>query len=185
MSTAVFEGTRLHGATVRLVRDDITELDVDAFVFYASHDLILGSGHGTAISVRGGPSIQKELKALAPLETGQAAVTGAGNLKAKHIVHAVGPRFREPDLERKLRSTMDETLRCARRVGARSLALPAMGAGYYGIPTALCARVMLQALDDHLRSDDALEEVVVSVLDTPQWEAFRAALEALDGGKAR
>ena len=60
-----------------------------------------------------------------------------------------------------------------------------MGAGYYGIPTALCARVMLEALDSHLRGDHALEQVVISVLDTPQWEAFRAALGALEGGEAR
>ena len=74
-------------SVVRLIRDDITDIEVDAFVYYAQHDLVLGSGFGGAIAVRGGPSVQKELDELDPLETGNAIVSGAGNLKAEHIIH--------------------------------------------------------------------------------------------------
>ena len=117
-------------ARVRLIRGDITELDVDAFVFYAQPDLALGSGFGTAISVRGGPSIQKELDELGPVETGQAVVTGAGKLKADFIVHAVGPRFQEEDTEGKLRTTVLNSLKAAEEKGVKRIALPAMGAGF-------------------------------------------------------
>lgn len=164
---------------VRLVRGDITELDVDAFVFYAQPDLALGSGFGGAIAARGGPSVQKELEGLAlagPLPTGVAVATGAGKLKARHIIHAVGPRFREPGIEEKLRRTVVRCLEKAVEVGARSLAFPAMGCGYYGIPPAVSARIMNEALRDGLDEDSTLEDVVVCVFDTPQYRAFETAL---------
>ena len=102
MADAVAERVRIGSTTVRLIRGDISALeDVDAFVFYAQEDLALGSGFGTAITVRGGPTIQKELEGLAPVQTAGAVVSEAGNLKAKHIVHAVGPRFNEDDMEGK------------------------------------------------------------------------------------
>ena len=168
------------GSHVHLVRDDITDLDVDAFVLYATSDLALGSGFGTAISIRGGPAIQKELADLAPVATGDAVVSGAGKLKADHIVHAVGPKFQEEDTEIKLRTTMLNALRQAESKSVRRIAFPAMGAGYYGIPPDLCARVMLDALQEYLKGETGLEEVIICVLDTPQHDAFRARLDALD-----
>jgi O-acetyl-ADP-ribose deacetylase (regulator of RNase III) len=185
MVTAAFEGTRLHDATVRLTRDDITLLDVDAFVFYASHDLVLGTGYGTAISARGGPTIQKELQPLAPLETGQVVATGAGDLTAKHILHAVGPRFQEPELEEKLLRTMVNTLALAESLGVRRLAFPPMGAGFYGIPPELCARVMLESLERHLAGETRIEDVIVCVLDARQYQSFGAALDRVAGNPVR
>jgi O-acetyl-ADP-ribose deacetylase (regulator of RNase III) len=165
-------------AVVRLIRGDITQLDVEAFVFYAQHDLALGSGIGGAIAVRGGPSVQKELSALGPLKTGEAVVTGAGNLPADYIIHAVGPRFQEKQVEEKLRITVRAVLDLAEERGLKRIALPAMGAGYYGIPPAVSARVMLEAIGGHLERAASLEEIVVCLLDTPQLEAFQAALAA-------
>ena len=81
---------RLNGAVVRVVQGDITDLEVEAFVYDARPDLVLGSGYGGAIAQRGGPAIQAELKTKGPLEVGQATVSGAGNLKAKHIVDLKG-----------------------------------------------------------------------------------------------
>jgi O-acetyl-ADP-ribose deacetylase (regulator of RNase III) len=100
MAQAVMEETGVGRAVIRLVKGDITEQDVEAFVFYARPDLTLGSGVGTAISVRGGPTIQKELADLGPIAVGHAVVTGAGNLRAQWIIHAVGPRF-QADLDRR------------------------------------------------------------------------------------
>jgi O-acetyl-ADP-ribose deacetylase (regulator of RNase III) len=178
MAQAVFEAARINRTAVRLVRDDITDLDIEAFVFYAQTDLALGSGFGNAITVRGGPTIQKELDRLAPVETGEAVVSNAGGLKASYIVHAVGPKFQEADTETKLHTTMLSALRAAEAKGIKRIAFPAMGAGYYGIPPQVCAAVMLRALEEHLDQEAAIDEVIICVFDTPQWNAFHHALTA-------
>jgi O-acetyl-ADP-ribose deacetylase (regulator of RNase III) len=154
---------------------------VDAFVFYAQADLALGSGFGGAISVRGGPSIQKELAELAkdgPTPTGEVVVTQAGKLKARYILHAVGPRFLEADTEEKLRRTMLRCLERAEAMGVKRLAFPAMGYGYYGVPAPVSARVMLEAVEGFLDRASSLHEVVICVYDTPQFTAFETALAA-------
>ena len=87
------------GTVVHLNRDDITEAEVDGFVFYAQNDLGLGSGFGGMIAVRGGASIQKELDEMSPVGDLEVIVSGAGKLNAEHILHAVGPKFREDDIE--------------------------------------------------------------------------------------
>jgi O-acetyl-ADP-ribose deacetylase (regulator of RNase III) len=162
MAHAVLEETTVNRGVIRLVQGDITELDVDAFVFYARPDLALGSGFGTAIAARGGDAV----------------VTGAGNLRAAWIIHAVGPRFQEDDTEAKLRATVLRALRLAEEKGIARMALPAMGAGYYGIPNDACARVMLETIRTYLAAPTGITEVVVCVLDTPQFASFEARLGA-------
>jgi len=179
MPVAEMEGTRINQSVVRLIRDDITDLEVEAFVLYAQRDLALGSGFGGAIAMRGGPSVQKELDEMAPIETGEAVVSGAGKLKAEYIIHAVGPRFQEEDTEKKLRDTMLASLRRAEEKGIKSLAFPAMGAGYHGVAPAVSARVMLESLREHLGGDSALAEVTICVFDTPQFDSFQSALADL------
>ena len=95
---------------LRLMRGDITLLEVDAFVFDVEPDMKLGSGFGGAIQRRGGIVIQKEMDAIGTLPVGQAAVTQAGILKAEHIIHVNGPKFREEDEEGKLRSATRNAL---------------------------------------------------------------------------
>ncbi|MDH5197798.1 MAG: macro domain-containing protein [Gemmatimonadota bacterium] len=180
MPQAVVQQTTTSQVGIRIVRGDITELDVDAFVLYANPDLTLGSGFGTVISVRGGPDVQKELAGFGPVAVGEVVVTGAGDLRARHIIHAVGPRFQEADTLAKLRTTVRNVLRCAEERGIARLALPAMGAGYHGIPNDVCARVMLETIQDHLAGPTGLTEVVLCVLDTPQFTSFEGRLAALE-----
>jgi O-acetyl-ADP-ribose deacetylase len=180
MPVAVSEPIRLSRTAVRLVRGDITQLDVDAFVFYARPDLALGTGFGTAIAQRGGPSVQKELNELGPLQTGQAVVTGAGKLNARHIVHAVGPRFNEPDTEGKLRATVLNALKAAEEKDVRRLALPAMGAGFYAVPLDQCARVMIEAIAAYLNGPTKIEEVVLCVMDQREFAPFASGLALLN-----
>jgi len=179
MTVAVAERKRINRTDIQLIRVDITELEVDAFVFYARSDLALGSGFGTAIALRGGPNIQKELASLAPVPTGSAVVSSAGGLKAKHIIHAVGPKFQEPDSEAKLRATVLSVLQQVEEHGFRRIALPAMGVGFYGIPLDVSARVTLAALTDHLRGSTGLDEVVLCVLDGREYVPFQTALAAI------
>lgn len=177
MANEVAEGIQINQSVVRLIKDDVTDLDVDAFVFYAQSDLALGTGFGGAISVRGGPSIQKELNELAPVAFGEAVVSAAGELKAQHIIHAVGPKFQEEDTEGKLRTTVLNSLGRAEEAEVERLAFPAMGAGYYGIAPDVCARVMLEAIEGYLEGETGIKEVVICVFDTRQYNAFKAQIE--------
>ena len=164
---------------ITIVVDDITTLEVDAFVFYASPDLQLGAGFGSAISMRGGPAIQEELKKFGAVETGAAVTTSGGELKAKFIVHAVGPHFQEADEDGKLRQAALAALRCAEEKGIRRLAFPPMCYGFYGFPLDKCARILFEALREHLGGKSALQEVVICLKDTREVPAFDAQLQKL------
>jgi O-acetyl-ADP-ribose deacetylase (regulator of RNase III) len=179
MPEAVDQGVKIGRGSLRLIRDDITELEVDAFVFYAEPNLTLGSGFGTAISVRGGASIQKELNELGPLETTQVVVSGAGKLKAEFIVHSVGPRFQEEDTEGKLRTTVLNSLKAAEEKGVKRIAFPAMGAGFYGVPLDVCARVMIDAIKSYLEGETEIQEVAICVSDTREVPPFESQMASL------
>jgi O-acetyl-ADP-ribose deacetylase len=179
MEQTVSQQVQIHRSILRLVRGDLTALEVDAVVFYARPDLALGSGFGTAISVRGGAAVQKELKGLGPVAVGQAVVTGAGNLKAKYLVHAVGPRFQEVDTEAKLRATVLSALEAAEAKDVKRIALPPMGAGFYGVSLELCARVMIEAIQSYLEGETNIEEVLLCVMDQREQKPFEARLATL------
>jgi O-acetyl-ADP-ribose deacetylase (regulator of RNase III) len=179
MPEAVSDAVQINQSKVRIVKDDITDLEVDAFVFYAIEDLTIGSGFGTAISVRGGPTIEKELKELAPVSMGEAVITAAGKMKAKHIIHAVGPRFQEEDTEGKLRTAMVNSLKKADENGIERLAFPAMGAGFYGVPLDLCIKVMLKTIKSHLEGETGIKEVIISVFDSIWFKTFQTQLAKL------
>ena len=170
---------KLGNATVHVEKEDITLLEVDAFVYYAAHDLKLGTGMGGAIAMRGGPSIQKELDAIGKAETTQAVMTGAGELKANQIIHAVGPRFQEPETESKLVATMQAVLKLAEEKNVESLALPAMGCGFYGIPLDVSARIMLDEIKQHLTRTSKLKEVRIALIDNRERKPFADRLAAL------
>jgi len=162
---------------LRLVRGDITELDVGAFVYDITEDLKLGSGFGAAIQQRGGIVIQKELDEIGHLPTGEAVVTQAGILKADWIIYTNGPKFREPDEEDKLRKAIESALARAEEKGVQKLAIPPIGTGLYQVPMDLCARVTVDAVDRHLHNSTNLEEVLLVAPDEREFKPFRAAVE--------
>ncbi len=166
-------------ARVIVTRGDITDLPVDGFVYHARPDLVLGSGYGTAIAVRGGPAIQTELRKIGSASVGEAVVTGAGNLKAKFIIHAVGPRFQEEDIETKLRITTVSALKRATERGIRRLAFPALGSGFYGVPLDVGARVVASAVVEYLGEHADIEEVTFCLVDSRECRAYEAQLKAL------
>jgi len=165
--------SKIKNTNVRLETGDLTAMEIEGIVFYASHDLVLGSGFGSAIAARGGASIQEELKEFGTLETGEAVVTAAGKLNSDFIVHAVGPRFQEFDAESKLKTTMENALKAAEKKGIRKLAFPPMGAGFYGIALDTCAAVMLESLQTYLSDTSSLEEIIICVLDNREYDAFK------------
>jgi O-acetyl-ADP-ribose deacetylase (regulator of RNase III) len=162
---------------VRLVRGDITDLDVEAFVFDITADLKLGSGYGGAIFGRGGKAIQDELAKLGTLATGDAVVTSAGAMKAQYIVHTNGPKFKEPDEEGKLRQAIESSLRIANEKGMRRLAIPPIGTGLYQVPVDLCARVTVDTVTEHLTNGSSLDEVLIVVRDSREYAPFKAKFE--------
>ncbi len=179
MPASLAEGKTVNKTVVRAIRGDITLLEVDAFVHYARPDLQLGSGYGNILAVRGGPTIQKELQAHGSCATGEAVVTGGGTLKTGKIIHAVGPRFLETDMEGKLRATMRAALRRAEELKIGKLAFPPMGAGFYGVPLDLCIRVMLEEIKTHLAGETVLREVILCAVDSRETKPFQAGIEKL------
>jgi O-acetyl-ADP-ribose deacetylase (regulator of RNase III) len=167
---------KVNQIAMRIRKDDITTLEVDAFVYYARPDLSLGAGFGGAIATRGGPKIQEELKKIGAVNPTEAVISTGGNLKAKYIIHAVGPRFQEENQEEKLRVTVLNVLRRAEENKIRSLAFPAMGAGFYGIPLDLCARITLGTVKEYLKNETGLKEVIFCLADAREYRAFQEEL---------
>ena len=165
------------GKVVRLIRADITELDVEAFVFDIDSDMKLGAGFGSAIQRRGGIVIQKELDQIGDCPTGEAVVTQAGILKAEYIIHVNGPKFREVDEEGKLRSATKNALRRADEKGVKRLAIPPIGTGLYQVPMDLCVRVMVDTVSRHLANSTTLEEVLIVTMDEREYKPFQQAIE--------
>ena len=164
---------KVNRAVIRLLKDDLTAMDVDAFVFYAREDLELGSGYGNAIQQRSGVVVKKELETFGgSIEMGDAVITGAGALKARHIIHACGPKFFEPDLEAKLRKCVQSALRVADEAKLKTVAFPPMGYGFYGVPLDLCGKVMLEEITGFLQGDTTLEEVILCVVDVRDFTGF-------------
>ena len=158
---------------IEVLQTDLTEMDFDAIVYYAQPDLELGSGFGSAISVRGGPSIKEELEGKGPIATGEVVITSAGNLESQHIIHAVGPRFMEPRLEEKLKTTVLNCLKAAEQAGAKSIGFPPMGTGFYGIPLDISARVMVETIQSYTEQNHQIERVAICVLDSREFEPFK------------
>ncbi|MFB3853146.1 MAG: macro domain-containing protein [Vicinamibacterales bacterium] len=170
---------RLHNCVVRVTRGDITELDVDAIVHDARSDMLLAAGYGGAIAVRGGSAVKEQARNLAPVPAGEAVVTTGGKLKAKFVIHAVGPKFREEGEEAKLRSATISALKRAVEAGASTLGLPPLGTGFYGMPVDLCAAVMVEAVAEYLRTANRLSEITFCVRDTWDIAPFERRLSAM------
>lgn len=164
-----------------LKEGDITEESVDAIVNAANSSLILGSGVAGAIREKGGPTIQAECEAHGPVEVGGAALTGAGSLEARWVIHAAGMRIGGQVSEESLRSTLRATLTLAEDQGCRSLALPAIGAGVGGLSLQTCAEISLAEVRAHIeaRADaSSLEEVRFVLLGEPAYRVFEMVNDA-------
>ena len=164
---------------IRLVNSDITDMDIECFVYYARSDLKLGAGLGGAIAVRGGPQVQKTLDTLAPIGPCEAVITDAGELKAKYIIHANGPKFQEEDAESKLRITILNSLKLADEKGIKRVALPAMGTGFYGIPLDRSADVSLNTAKDYLQNKTGIEEIVFCAIDSREYLPYKTYLDKM------
>lgn len=170
---------QINNSSLSVVKADITDFVTDAFVFYARSDLKLGSGFGNAIALRGGPSVRKELEGRGPLNVTEVVMTTAGNMKAGHIIHANGPKFQEENTNQKLKTTIMNVLKIADSKGMESVAFPPMGAGFYGVPVDISAKITIETIADFLGSSTGIKEVVVCGNDNRELTALQAAIEPI------
>jgi O-acetyl-ADP-ribose deacetylase (regulator of RNase III) len=156
MSSFAIESSR-----IELVRGDITAQDTDAIVNAANTTLLGGGGVDGAIHRAGGPQILAECKKLAGCETGDAKITTGGHLRAKHVIHTVGPVYRdgkhgEPRL---LASAYRRSLEVASRHGLASVAFPSISTGAYRFPIEDAARIALSTVKEYLASSSEIRLV--------------------------
>jgi len=165
--------TVLNGVTVALVQGDITEQDTDAIVNAANSQLVLGAGVAGAIRKKGGPSIQEECFAIGHCDVGDAVITGGGNLKARYVIHAVGPRMGEGSEAGKLANAVRASLALAEEHGLQSITLPAISTGVFGYPLEGCADVMLRVIFDYTFEDlEHLNHIAVCLYDDRAFNVF-------------
>jgi O-acetyl-ADP-ribose deacetylase (regulator of RNase III) len=171
---------RIGGAIIRIIQGDITDQDVDAIVNAANPSLMGGGGVDGAIHRRGGPAILEECKrirrTLYPegLPTGEAVITTGGRLKARYVIHTVGPTWRgggagEAEL---LARAYRSSLRLAVERGLSSVAFPSISTGAYGYPIGEASRIALETIREFLEKEDKLKEVRLVLYTRDAYEAF-------------
>ncbi len=170
----------IKGKKIKLIEGNIALLDVEAVVNAANTNLILGGGVAGAIKRYGGPSIQQECNTIGPIKTGEAAITGGGNLKAKFVIHAVGPVFGEGQEEEKLRSATFSSLKIASERKIKDMAFPAISTGIFGFPIERCSEIMVKTVADFLNKNDYPQEVVFCLFGEEAYAVFEKALQKLN-----
>jgi O-acetyl-ADP-ribose deacetylase (regulator of RNase III) len=161
-----------------LAEGDITEQQVDAIVNAANSALQLGAGVAGAIREKGGPTIQSECDALAPIAVGDAALTGAGALPARFVIHAAGMPPGGAADDESIRASLRRSLEIASKSGCRTIAIPAIGAGIGGFPLQRCAEILLEEARAHLAGETGLEEIRFVLFGEPSYRVFEATLDA-------
>jgi O-acetyl-ADP-ribose deacetylase (regulator of RNase III) len=164
---------------IHILQGDITERDADAIVNAANTDLWLGSGVAGAIRKKGGPKIQEECDEVGPIERGQAAVTGGGDLKAKYVIHAASMSFEEPTSEESLYDSVKNSLLRAAELNLLSIAFPAIGTGISDFDPQRCAEIMLSEILRLLPEAPRLERVEIVLMDPDIYRIFEEEYQRL------
>lgn len=173
--------TEIGRTVLELVKGDITELTVDSIVNAANGSLKLGGGVAGAIRRKGGPEIQRECDRIIAergrIPTGEAVITTGGNLKARYVIHAVGPVYGEGDEDRKLEKATLNSLKLADEHGLKSIAFPAISTGYFGLPKERCAQIMIPAAISYVKGGTSLERIIFCLYNQETYDIFKSTLE--------
>jgi O-acetyl-ADP-ribose deacetylase (regulator of RNase III) len=172
---------KIGNATLSLIEGDITRQETDAIVNAANARLAGGAGVDGAIHAAGGPSIMTECRRIGGCPTGQAVITAGGNLKARFVIHTVGPVYQgggsgEAAL---LKSAYLESLKLASTKGLKSLAFPAISTGVYAYPLEEAARIALETVMEYLRRHNDLERVRFVLFSRKMYDIFAGELQKL------
>jgi len=153
---------------------------VDAIVNAANNDLLLGAGVAGAIARKGGESIQQECNEVGSIPVGFAAITGAGNLKARYVIHAASMGLGGVRTTAKtLQTSTAHALRLAMERELKTIAFPAVGTGVSGFPMDQCAEIMLRESMQHLAKETSLETIYFVLFDEPSRAVFASAFNRL------
>lgn len=162
---------------IRLVQGDITELDIDVIVNAANAQLIMGGGVAGAIRRKGGPTIQEECNKIGGTFHGGAVITTGGNLKAKHVIHAVGPRMGEGNEEEKLKNATLNSLKLMDKHKLKSIAFPAISTGIFGYPIEKCAKIMISTAKKYLMGSTQIKEIIFCLYTVSDFSVFEKELK--------
>ncbi len=174
---------KIGNCVLELVKGDITQQDTEAIVNAANEELIPGGGVDGAIHRAGGPSIAEEARRYGRCPTGSAVITGAGNLKAKYVIHAVGPIWRggnhgEPEL---LASAYRSALKLCLEKDINSVAFPSLSTGAYGYPLNKAARVALSTIISFLKEHQKPALVRLVLFGEDAYQTYEKALKEMMG----
>ncbi len=169
--------TKINNTVLELIEADITEQTTGAIVNASNAKLVLGGGVAGAIHKKGGPAIQDQCNKLAPAFVGGAVITTAGNLKAKHVIHAVGPRMGQGDEDEKLKNATLNSLRLADENHLKSIAFPAISTGIFGFPMQKCAEIMLATTIEYLKGWTGLKKVIFCLFTSKSYDLFERQLQ--------
>ena len=169
---------RIGNLNVVLFQGNIAELETDAIVNAANEHLLLGSGVAGAIRELGGESIQDECYEIEHCPVGSAVITGGGLLKAKHVIHAVGPMYGEGDENNKLRSAIRAAILLAEENKLTSIAIPALGTGFFHFPMKDCASITINEITSVEPLLRTIKLVVLCVYDEKAYAVFESVLNS-------
>lgn len=168
----------MHAPRILIISGDLVEQQVDAIVNAANNELLLGGGVAGAIRRRGGPTIQHECDVHGPIKVGEAAITGGGDLPARHVIHAASMQLGGRTTIDSLQSSMDDAFRLARERGVMTIAVPAVGTGIAGFPMDECARVMRECVHRALADRWQPDEIRFVLFDEGARKAFEESFNA-------
>ncbi len=180
ITTLILQRELPQGQKLRILHGDITESDVDAIVNAANAQLKHGGGVAGAIVRRGGPQIQIEsddwVRQYGPVTHEHPAITSAGSLLCRYVIHAVGPIWGQGEEDQKLLNTVIGVLRLASDHNLTSLALPAISTGIFRFPKERAARLIVDAIMDfyHRNPNSSLKTVDLTLFDEPSVDTFVA-----------
>ena len=167
----------ISNSKIKLVQGDITELDTDAIVNATNAQLILGGGVAGAIRKKGGPTIQEECNKIGGIFVGGAVITSGGTLKAKHVIHAVGPRMGEGNEDEKLKNATVNSLKLMDEYNLKSIAFPAISTGIFGFPIDRCSKIMIDATKEYLKGYSQIKKVIFCLYTASDFEVFEKELK--------
>ncbi len=151
---------KIGNTVLRLFYGDITGRDTEAIVNPANSSLSHGGGVAGIIVKKGGKIIQEESDRIGYCPVGGAVITSAGALKAKYVIHTVGPVYGEGDEDNKLKKALISSLKLATEKGLKSISIPAISAGIFGFPKDRCAEILVSTAKNYLETSDTSLDLV-------------------------
>jgi len=175
--------TKINSTTLSLVKGDITQQDTEAIVNAANSRLAGGGGVDGAIHRAGGPSIMEECRKIGRCPTGGAVITTGGNLKARYVIHAVGPVYKDGKAREKelLESTYRKSLEIAIEKGIKSISFPSISTGAYRYPVKEASEIALRTIIDFIKVNKGLDMVRFVLFSESDLKVYEESFNSIEG----